>query len=185
VFNFRVVKNLYPLFWKKSSELVSLIKAEINIKPNPSSAVTGIVDIDDWSGRIGLDIIGKAGFGSDFDALSNPHTPLNTSYREAFIPDSKSALIFLLSILTYPALIRSLPLEKNRQIREGVAAVNRYLNDLISQRKRDMLQNADNSEYLDKMGHRDIISSAMKTNAFTTANLVDQSKTLLGAGHET
>lgn len=164
---------------------MSLINAEIDTKPNPSGTVTGIVDIDDWSGRIGLDIIGKAGFGSDFNALSNPHTPLNTSYREAFIPDSKSAIIFLLSILTYPALIRSLPLEKNRQVREGVVAVNRYLKDLISRRKRDMLVNADNSEYLDKTGHKDIISSAMKTNAFTTENLVDQSKTLLGAGHET
>jgi hypothetical protein len=128
------VKNLYPLFWEKSSELVSLIRAEIDSKPNPSGALTKVIDIDDWSGRIGLDIIGKAGFGSDFNALSNPHAPLNESYRNAFIPDSKSAIIFLLSMQT---------------------------------------------------GHKDIISSAMKTNAFTTENLVDQSKTLLGAGHET
>lgn len=70
--------------------MVSLIKAEIDTKPNSSSAITGIVNIDDWSGRIGLDIIGKAGFGSDFNALSNPHTPLNTSYRDGFIPDKAS-----------------------------------------------------------------------------------------------
>lgn len=165
--------------------MVSLIKADIDTKPNPSGAITGIVDIDNWGGRIALDIIGKAGFGSDFNALSNPNTPLNTSYREAFIPDSKSTLIFLLSMLTYPALIRLLPLEKNRQVREGVNAINSFLNKLISERKRDMLINADNPEYLDKAGHRDIISAAMKTNAFTTPNLVDQSKTLLGAGHET
>jgi cytochrome P450 len=48
-----------------------------------------------------------------------------------------------------------------------------------------MLQNLNNGDYLEKTGHKDIISSAMKTNAFTTENLVDQSKTLLGAGHET
>ncbi|PMD46560.1 cytochrome P450 [Hyaloscypha variabilis F] len=185
VFNFRVVKNLYPLFWKKSSELVSSIIAEIDTKPNSSGVISGTVDIDEWSGRIGLDIIGKAGFGSDFNAITNPHSPLNTSYREAFIPDSKSALIFLLSVLTYPPLIRLLPLEKNRQVREGMNMVNSYLRDLISQRKSDMLKNVDESDYLDKTGHRDIISSAMKTNAFTTENLVDQSKTLLGAGHET
>jgi cytochrome P450 len=185
VFNFRVVKNLYPLFWKKSSELVSSIIAEIDTKPNFSGVISGTVDIDEWSGRIGLDIIGKAGFGSDFNAITNPHSPLNTSYREAFIPDSKSALIFLLSVLTYPPLIRLLPLEKNRQVREGMNMVNSYLRDLISQRKSDMLKNVDESDYLDKTGHRDIISSAMKTNAFTTENLVDQSKTLLGAGHET
>jgi len=179
------VKNLYPLFWEKSSELVSLIKAEIDTKPNSSGALTKVIDIDDWSGRIGLDIIGKAGFGSDFNALSNPHTPLNESYRNAFIPDSKSAMIFLLSMLTYPALIRQLPLQKNRQVRNGVITVNKYLKDLIGQRKGDMLQNLNNGDYLEKTGHKDIVSSAMKTNAFTTENLVDQSKTLLGAGHET
>lgn len=48
-----------------------------------------------------------------------------------------------------------------------------------------MMMNVDESDYLDKTGHEDIISSAMKTNAFTTENLVDQSKTLLGAGHDT
>jgi cytochrome P450 len=47
------------------------------------------------------------------------------------------------------------------------------------------MMNVDELDYLDKTGHKDIISSAMKTHAFTTENLVDQSKTLLGAGHET
>ncbi len=164
---------------------MSLIVAEIDNKPNSSGPIWGIVDIDDWSGRIGLDIIGKAGFGSDFNALSNPHTPLNNSYRNAFIPDGRSAIIFLLSVLTYPPLISRLPLEKNRQVREGLAVVNSYIVDLIRQRKHDVLMNADKSDYLDRTGHKDIISSAMKTNAFTTQNLVDQSKTLLGAGHET
>jgi cytochrome P450 len=66
-----------------------------------------------------------------------------------------------------------------------VITVNKYLKDLIGQRKSDMLQNLNNEDYLEKTGQKDIISSAMKTNAFTTENLVDQSKTLLGAGHET
>jgi len=185
VFNFRVVKNLYPLFWEKSSQLVSSIKAELDTEPNSSGVITGTVDIDKWSGRIGLDIIGKAGFGKDFNAMTNPHSPLNTSYGEAFIPDSKSAMLFMLSMLTYPPLVKLLPLEKNRQVRKGVNMVNGFLSDLINERKRDMLNNVDKPDYLDRAGHRDIISSAMKTNAFTTQNLVDQSKTLLGAGHET
>ena len=72
VFNFRVVKNLYPLFWEKSCQLVSSIKAEIDTEPNSSGVITGTIDIDEWSGRIGLDIIGKAGFGLDFNAMTNP-----------------------------------------------------------------------------------------------------------------
>jgi cytochrome P450 len=180
------VKNLYPLFWKKSSELVSLIKNDVSTTSKPSMGPTkGIVDIDDWSGRVGLDIIGQAGFGSEFNSLSNPHTPLNTYYRNSFVPDSKSAMIFFLSILTWPPLVRMLPLAKNRQVREGVAAINSYIGDLINQRKRGMYLNADNPDYFEKTGQKDIITSAMKSGAFSTENLVAQSKTLLGAGHET
>lgn len=36
-----------------------------------------------------------------------------------------------------------------------------------------------------KAVHQDIISAAMEDGAFSVENLVDQSKTLLGAGHET
>jgi cytochrome P450 len=121
-----------------------------------------------------------AALESDLVLSNIPH---KSNANSLFI--TRSAIIFLLSVLTYPTLIRMLPIEKNRQIREGVRMVNKCLKDLISQRKKDMMMNVDNLNYLDNTGHRDIISSAMKTNAFTTENLVDQSKTLLGAGHET
>jgi len=182
-FNFRVVKNLYPLFWKKSSEMVSLIRQEIDSKTAAGKPPT--VDIDDWAGRVGLDIIGHGGFGSDFSSLSHPNTPLNTAYRTSFVPDGKAALIFMLSMLTYPPLVRMLPLKKNAQVREGVSTVTAYLSDLIGRRKSDMYFNVDNPDYFEKIGQKDIISSAMKSNAFSTEGLVAQSKTLLGAGHET
>jgi len=130
-------------------------------------------------------VIGQAGFGSEFNSLSNPHTPLNTYYRNSFVPDGQTAMIFFLSILTYPPLVRMLPLAKNRQVREGVAAINSYIGELINQRNRDISLNVDNPDYFEKTGQKDIITSAMKNGAFSNENLVAQSKTLLGAGHET
>lgn len=164
---------------------MSLIKLEIDTKSKKSGSLTGTVDIDDWAGRVGLDIIGQAGFGSEFNSLSNPHTPLNTAYRNSFVPDSTSYMIFFLSILTYPPLVRLLPLKKNSQVREGVATVTAYLSEFIDRRKRNMFMNVDDSEYFEKTGQKDIISSAMESGAFSTEDLVAQSKTLLGAGHET
>jgi cytochrome P450 len=81
-FNFRVVKDLYPLFWSKASEMVALIKTDLSARPN-----TCVVNIDDLVGRASLDIIGLAGFGSEFSSLSNPHTHLNDAYRRAFLPN--------------------------------------------------------------------------------------------------
>jgi len=165
--------------------MVALIKNEIETNPKKSAGATGTVDIDDWSGRVGLDIIGQAGFGSEFNSLSNPHTPLNTAYRNSFVPDSTSAMIFFLSLLTYPPLVRLLPLKKNAQVKAGVATVTAYLSNLIDYRKRDMYVKVDDLDHFNKTGQKDIISSAMKSGAFSTENLVAQSKTLLGAGHET
>ena len=103
--------------------MVFIIKNELVTKSKKSGSLTGTVDIEDWSRRVGLDLIGKAGFGSDCNSLSNLHAPLTTVYRKSFVADSTSYMIFFLSILTHPSLVRLLPLKKNREVREGVAMV--------------------------------------------------------------
>lgn len=179
VFNFKVVKNLYPLFWGKATEMTNLIKQEIQSSASDKSS-SAVIDIDDWAGRVSLDIISKAGFGSDFHALSHPETDLNTSYRAAFLPNANSRLIFILCLLTHPTLINSLPTANARILREGVGVVTKWIRGFIAQRQGDMPKEKGN-----KGVHQDIISAAMENGAFSVENLVDQSKTLLGAGHET
>jgi len=76
--------------------MTELIKKEIITKGDTAGKTPVKINIEDWAGRVSLDIIGKAGFGSDFSALQNPNTPLNTAYREAFVPDGTSKLFFLL-----------------------------------------------------------------------------------------
>jgi hypothetical protein len=48
-----------------------------------------------------------------------------------------------------------------------------------------MYLNVNDSNYLEKTGQEDIIAVAMQSGVFDSDDLVDQSKTLLGAGHET
>lgn len=179
VFNFKVIKNLYPLFWEKATEMTTLIKQEIQSSSSEKNS-SAIIDIDDWAGRVSLDIISKAGFGSDFHALSDPETDLNTSYRAAFLPNANSRLVFILSLLTHPTLINSLPTANARTLREAVGAVTNWIRNFIAERQSDMPKEKDT-----KAVHQDIISAAMENGAFSVENLVDQSKTLLGAGHET
>jgi len=183
-FNVKVVKNLYPLFWTKAAEMVTLIKREVETGPKAEKA-SGPVNIDDWAGRVSLDIIGQAGFGSEFSSLSYPHTALNTSYRAAFVPNEHSQLIFVLSRLTTPKLVNLLPGKNSALFREGKRSVTDWVRNLIQDRKADMYNHVDDLDYMDKNGQKDIIAAAMKTKAFSTEDLVHQSKTLLGAGHET
>lgn len=142
---------------------------------------SAVVDIDDWAGRVSLDIIGKAGFGSDFHSLAQPDNDLNSAYRNAFTPNKNSRKFFILGMLTHPALVNNLPTENARRLRNGVQAVTKWIRDFLAERQSHIDKKAGGS----KVAHQDIISAAMEGGAFGVENLVDQSKTLLGAGHET
>jgi cytochrome P450 len=63
--------------------------------------------------------------------------------------------------------------------------VTKFLEKLIQERKRDMFMNVNDLDYLEKSGRRDIITTAMTSNAFSNDDLVSRSKTFLVAGHDT
>jgi hypothetical protein len=65
-FHFRHIKELYPLFWSKSVDLVGRIKAEIHANPEPTkdpkhNHLEGIVEINSWANKATMDIIGVGG----------------------------------------------------------------------------------------------------------------------------
>ncbi len=164
--------------------MVTLIKREIETGPKAEKA-SAPVNIDDWAGRVALDIIGQSGFGSDFSSLSDPHTALNTSYRAAFAPRGNAQLIYVLSFFISPKLLHVLPGKNSKLFREGTRSVTEWVRNLLQARAADMYNHVGEPNYIDNNGQRDIIAAAMKTKAFSTEDLVHQSKTLLGAGHET
>lgn len=153
--------------------MVALMRKELE-------TVTSPLDIEDWTSRVSLDIIGEAGFGSKFNSLTDPDASVNKSYRAAFTVDESSRPLFLLSAITTPALVNMLPLQKVRDKIAGKAAISAWVTSLIGKRKAAMLGD---DGYLEKGGHKDLISTVMKTNTMNTAGLVEQSKTFLGAGH--
>jgi len=65
-FHFRHIKELYPVFWSKSVDLVGRITAEIHANPEPTSEnkskhLEGIVEINHWANKVTMDIIGVGG----------------------------------------------------------------------------------------------------------------------------
>jgi cytochrome P450 len=171
-FNFRHIKELYPIFWSKSRELVESLENEIDRR-----APDNVVEVGDWASRAALDIIGVAGLGQDFGALQDPHNELNTTYRKIFAPSKAQQVIALLSIVIHPKILQRIPIKRNEDMFEARRVIRSVCRDLIHQKKEVMEKN--------EKRNIDIISVALESGGFTEENLVDQMMTFIAAGHET
>jgi cytochrome P450 len=78
----------------------------------------------------------------------------------------------------------AIPVKKNIMLREAVRVVTEFVRTRLSEKKLTLDAKANDMGF-EEDGQKDIISVAMETGAFTTEDLVNQSKTLLAAGHET
>ena len=172
-FNFRHVKNLYPVFWEKSKELVSEVSMHIS---SESFDVSKGLEVNEWASRATLDIIGVAGMGQDFGSLQDEGNPLNVTYRKLFKPSRTGQFIGILSTVLPPWMIRNLPLQRNDDIKNAADTIKRTCFKLIQQKKISMEKGITN---------KDILSVALESGGFSDEDLVNQMMTFLAAGHET
>ncbi|KAL8780064.1 MAG: hypothetical protein Q9213_006654 [Squamulea squamosa] len=180
-FAFRHIKDLYPVFWAKSSELVKALTEVTQSQEEdlPTDvARCPAIEIGEWSSRATLDIIGSAGMGHDFGAIKDPKTGLNTTYRTVFEPSGQAALLGLLSLFMPFWLIQSIPVARNQEISAAAQTIRKVCRQLIEPKKQALMSK-------DKDPGKDIISVALSSGGFTEENLVDQMMTFLAAGHET
>ncbi|ERF74949.1 hypothetical protein EPUS_05157 [Endocarpon pusillum Z07020] len=171
-FNFRHIKDLYPVFWSKSREFVEALQTELDKK-----APDDVVEIGGWASRATLDIIGVAGLGQDFGALQNPNTELNTTYGKIFTPSKEQQWLGLLSMFIHPKIIPNLPIKRNDDMFAAQRVIRTISRNLIRQKKAAMEKN--------EKRDIDIISVALESGGFSDENLVDQMMTFVAAGHET
>ncbi|KAK2761792.1 hypothetical protein FQN54_001620 [Arachnomyces sp. PD_36] len=173
-FAFRHIKDLYPVFWGKSVEMVQRIEDSLKALP----ADKKVVEIRGWASRATLDIIGLAGMDNDFGSLENPNNSLNVHYRNIVVdPPRHIQIIQGISFFIYPKLVHTLPIAWNRNIIAGAKAIRAESRRMIAQKQAQL-------DKKETMGI-DILSVAMQSGGFTEENLVDQMMTFLLAGHET
>ena len=179
-FHFRHIKNLYPIFWSKAVEMSQYIAAEIHENPesSPGEKLTcsqGIVEVNHWSNKATLDIIGVAGLGKDFNALKNPHDELIRTYEEILEPTNEKGIYFALNILLGHRIISLLPWGLNDRLKANTGKLRKYCLDLIKEKKQTIKAQGEEDV--------DILSLLMKSNNFSDDNLVDQLLTFLAAGY--
>ncbi|KAF2135459.1 uncharacterized protein K452DRAFT_323042 [Aplosporella prunicola CBS 121167] len=176
-FSFRHIKDLYPVFWKKSQEAAESMATALE-QSCKGLEKSSAIDIANWASRATLDIIGVAGMGEDFNALQNPESELNVTYRKIFSPNKVARLLQLLGVLVPLSVVRRIPVKRNFEVADAATTIKRVAYDLIQEKRQKMEKGEQRTDV-------DILSVAIESGGFTDEELVNQVMTFLAAGHET
>ncbi|MCJ1281889.1 hypothetical protein MMC26_001212 [Xylographa opegraphella] len=182
-FAYRHIKDLYPIFWSKSRELVQAVSEFAKDEAAKAGqekelSPTTVVALATWMSRATLDIIGVAGMGQDFNSIEDPETELYITYKKIFHPSKAARLIGLASMFIPIQLLRMLPLKRNDEIMAASDVIKSVSRNLIRSKQRKMADEKGRADV-------DILSVALESGGFSEEDLVNQMMTFLAAGHET
>ena len=179
-FAFRHVKNLYPIFWDKSRKLVRHLITDTlqQTRDSKESSLVAVVEIGNWVSRAALDIIGVAGMGKDFNAIENPNTELNVTYRKVFQPSRSGQILAFMGVFLPGWFVRAIPASHNNTVTGAAEIIKKVSRQLIHDKREDL-------RVQEKRTDPDILSVALESGGFTDEELVNQMMTFLVAGHET
>lgn len=172
MFSFRHIKDLYPLMWSKSLDLVNCVKAEMST--NGNHEIGYVVEVNGWASRATLDIIGVAALGKNLNALHDTDDELVQLYEWIFRMDPKRKFWFLLHFLFPKKLIDASPYRLNREIMAKSVDLRKVIMRLVNEKRNAMVKQTDESV--------DILAHLIRSNNFSDRDLVDQLLTLLAAG---
>jgi cytochrome P450 len=196
VFSFRHIKELYPVFWNKSSQLVQGLVAELNENPahptNEQAKLTGDIEINHWANKVTMDIIGLAGLGREFNALKNSDDQLVQNYEEILEPTSEKVIYFAVNIILTRQVVRWLPWKINERIKVTTTSIELALTEWMVDMYwpfaalrgicRQLVRDKRAAIKARGEDHIDILSTLIKSNNFHDDQLVDQLLTFLAAG---
>lgn len=169
-FSFRHLKDQYPEFWKKSRQVVQAMTAQCGKDGNT------VMDIDGWTVRCTLDIIGQSGCGVDFGAIANENSPLAKSYRY-LQPGPTDLIIMGMHIFVPDFLMENLPVKRLQDGRRASKHIRDECRKMIREKSAKLANKEDAGV--------DILTVALTSNLFSEDSLVDQMMTFLSAGHDT
>ena len=140
-------------------------------------------EVLEWLNRTTLDIIGKAGLGTEINSLGVPETSLRQAYKACFDFSLQARIIN--SVAAFTQLVRLIPSKTNRDIAFAQNTILTRATTIIHQKQ---VEAAEKKEPKSK----DIIGLIVKDNmtasaedSLTTEAMRDQVMTFLGAGHDT
>ncbi|KAK4935907.1 hypothetical protein LTR10_023119 [Elasticomyces elasticus] len=174
-FNFRHIKELYPIFWRKSIDVVERIKADLF--DEVSKTPPGVSELSFWAPKVTLDLIGIAGIGRDFHTVIHNEDELAQTYEKIMEPKFEIFLLFSLTVLGARWAMKILPTNVDRWLTLQTDKLRHLCRQFVVDKKRLMKISGEESA--------DLLSKLIQSNNFSDDELVDQVLTFLAAGHET
>lgn len=139
-----------------------------------------IVNIAEPINQFTLDAIAAGGFGLDVNSLENPQGTFYSEYMTAFMPSKHAQAYRLLALILPERVLDWLPIKRNQELRRATRAVRSMIGDSVRSRACSF----DSKDQ--KEGQKDILGILMEgSQSASTDFLVQQSLTMLGAGHDT
>ncbi|BFZ56603.1 hypothetical protein PYCC9005_003650 [Savitreella phatthalungensis] len=190
-FSYANLKAMVPIFWSKSQELVGYWSDVISKNSKSGSTASAEIEVLNALSAATLDIIGSAGFGTEFGSIrglaGGQQNPLAAAYADMF--DFSKASRILSVAAFYQPWVRSLPFKRHRELDADIETVSRVANEIISDKVARLDRGEDTGDDIFSLLLRDNNSKKQKDNdgdaPLTHKEIADQSLTLLAAGHET
>lgn len=174
-FNFRHIKDLYPVFWDKSREVVQAMTKTVH-------GGEGQLYVSHWASLATLDIIAMAAMGRDFAAIRDPESPLVAEYTSVFESQGILRLYLILNAVMPKWMIEKLPISQIQKFSQASRNFRQVCQDLIDEKRAKLhAQKQDKTQPPDV----DILSIALESGQFTDEGLQNQLMTFFAAGHET
>ena len=189
-FSYRHVKDLIPIFWEQSRGMVLGIDKDIasktsEEKPEDVEEASREVNVDGWTSRATLDIIGVATIGQSFNAIEDPSSKLYQTYQTLFKQDWQTQLVGLLNVFLPFWFIRLLPIPRNFKVEKARLYLGQICSDMLVDKRAKISASKEKGASDKTAGGIDILSVAMHSGGFTDKQIIDQLLTFLAAGHET
>ncbi|GLB38291.1 putative cytochrome P450 [Lyophyllum shimeji] len=154
--------SLTPVFWDKATQLRDIWLEQADAQKIAPSRV----DVLSWLGRATLDVIGEAGFGYRFDALSSTsaHNELATAFGIIFSTARKLRMITILQAW-FPILRRFR--RNGATMVQAHATMDRIGMQLIDQKRSEILAEAAQKGVDTSRAGRDLLSLLIRSNLST------------------
>jgi len=165
------------MMWGQAVKMMHRIREEM--RDNPAAAPDGSapVEMNAWANRVTLDVIGKAGLGANFDALTNSNDPLIRVYSIILEPTSEKVTFFAAHALFPPAIVNRLPWKLEKILTEHTASLRNICLQQVRLQREAVKTKGDHNV--------DLLSNLIRLDQFSDDQLVNQMLTFLAAGHET
>ncbi|KAK4689389.1 hypothetical protein P7C73_g726, partial [Tremellales sp. Uapishka_1] len=187
------LRNTTGVFYDKAEELKDVLNCKLQdaSAKDETRARGTTVDMLLYLGRTSLDIIGIAGFGYDFQSLSMQDNELAGAYRDMFQSHRRTVWGVLQQVIPF---LRIFPSSDSAVIRNSTEVANRIGQQLVDDKKKDILAVSSASVGKGQDFGQDLLSNLIRANMasdlrpeqrISEKEVLAQITTFMLAGNET